>query len=63
VFTREGLPYMTFYLAGIGIVYILAVFVRGVQHIILSLSDVCLQSGCSAVADLLTLTSLVPAVL
>jgi len=29
VFTREGLPSMTSYIAGIGIIYILAVIVRG----------------------------------
>jgi len=28
-FTREGLPVMTRYIAGIGIVYILALIVRG----------------------------------
>jgi len=33
VFTREGLPYMTSYIAGIGIIYILAAIVRGIpQH-------------------------------
>jgi len=33
-FTRDGLPVMTYYITGIGIIYILALIVRGMQHVL-----------------------------